>query len=165
MLKIAIEKIEFDSEQCSLRASGKNVEENEHIRRGQYHTIEIEVSRPIQIEKQYCWDSIFLNRVAEACNPGANADLAALVMHEGLAHLCVLTNSLTLTKARIEKRIPKKKAMNASQQNAMNRFFEEIYTAIERHIDFNVVKAVLVGRFIFVYFLQLCSVNSYSVYM
>lgn len=32
MLKIAVEKVEFDAEQCCLRASGKNVEENEHIR-------------------------------------------------------------------------------------------------------------------------------------
>jgi protein pelota len=145
MLKIAVEKIEFDAEQCSLRASGKNVEENEHIRMGQYHTIEIEVSRSLQIEKQYAWDSIFLGRVKEACNPGANADLAAVVMQEGLAHVCLLTKSLTLTKARIERRIPKKNQIGHKDSTAMSKFFDEIYTAIERHIDFNVVKAVLVG--------------------
>lgn len=50
---------------------------------GQYHTIELETSRPVQIEKEYCWDFIFLDRVKEACDPGANADLAAVVMHEG----------------------------------------------------------------------------------
>ncbi|CAM9164047.1 unnamed protein product, partial [Ectocarpus fasciculatus] len=145
MLKIAVEKVEFDAEQCCLRASGKNVEENEHIRMGQYHTIEIEGSRPLQIEKQYTWDSIFLDRVKEACNPGANADLAAVVMQEGLAHLCLLTKSLTLTKARIERRIPKKKLGDHGQGSAINKFFDEIYTAIERHVDFNVIKAVLVG--------------------
>lgn len=32
MLKISVEKIEFDAEQCALRVSGKNVEENEHVR-------------------------------------------------------------------------------------------------------------------------------------
>ena len=168
MLKIAVEKVEFDAEQCCLRASGKNVEENEHIRvgalviiverslcltvyvlmcqMGQYHTIEIEGSRPLQIEKQYTWDSIFLDRVKEACNPGANADLAAIVMQEGLAHVCLLTKSLTLTKARIERRIPKKKQGDHGQSSALNKFFDEIYTAIERHVDFSVIKAVLVGR-------------------
>ncbi len=31
-IKICVEKIEFDQEQCSLRVSGKNIEENEHVR-------------------------------------------------------------------------------------------------------------------------------------
>lgn len=116
------------------------------LKMGQYHTIELETTRPVQIEKEHCWDSIFLDRVKEACNPGANADLAAIVMHEGLAHVCVLTKALTLTKARIERRIPKKRPGDRGQTSAMNKFFDEIYTAIERHIDFSVIKAVLVGR-------------------
>jgi stalled ribosome rescue protein Dom34 len=31
-LKIKMERIEFDSEQCSLRVTGRNVEENEFVK-------------------------------------------------------------------------------------------------------------------------------------
>ncbi len=75
---------------------------------GQYHTIEVETSRPVTIHKP-CWDSIFVERINEACNQGLNADVAAVVMHEGLAHVCLLTKSMTLTKARIERKMPKKR--------------------------------------------------------
>ena len=46
-LTIRVESIVFDSEQCSLRTSGRNIEESEHVKLGQYHTIEIEVSMVI----------------------------------------------------------------------------------------------------------------------
>ena len=51
-LKIEVVRIEFDVEQCSLRLNGRNVEENEHIKMGQYHTLEVEIAHPITIEKQ-----------------------------------------------------------------------------------------------------------------
>ena len=51
-LKIEVVRIEFDVEQCSLRLNGRNVEENEYIKMGQYHTLEVEIAHPITIEKQ-----------------------------------------------------------------------------------------------------------------
>ena len=106
-LKIQVEKIEFDAEKCALRLNGRNVEENEFVKMGQYHTIDLEAGRPFKIEK-LCWDSIFLERLEDACDPSKKAELVALVMQEGLAHLCLVTSSMTLTRAKIEKRIPKK---------------------------------------------------------
>ena len=68
-LKIEVERIEFDAEQSSLRVSGRNVEENEHVKMGQYHTILLRKDLPFSIEKE-CWDSIFMERLNEACDPG-----------------------------------------------------------------------------------------------
>jgi protein pelota len=31
-LTLRMERIEFDSEQCSLRVTGRNIEENEHVK-------------------------------------------------------------------------------------------------------------------------------------
>lgn len=44
-LTIRVENLEFDSEQCSLRTTGRNVEESEHVKMGQYHTIKIELAQ------------------------------------------------------------------------------------------------------------------------
>ena len=76
-LKIKVERVEFDAEKCALRVSGKNVEENEFVKMGQYHTLELEIDRPFKIEKT-CWDSIFLERLEEAADPGKKADLAVV---------------------------------------------------------------------------------------
>ena len=110
-LKICAERVEFDAEQCSLRINGKNVEENEHVKLGQYHTIDLEMSRPFSIEK-HCWDSIFLDRLQEACDPGQKAEVAVVVMQEGLANVCLVTSSMTLVKMKIERNIPRKLQIN-----------------------------------------------------
>jgi protein pelota len=74
---------------------------------GQYHTMDIELNQSIKLEKE-CWDVIALERLSEACDPAAKADLAAIVMQEGLANLCLITSSMTICKAKIERRMPKK---------------------------------------------------------
>ena len=53
--------MEFDAEQCSLRLNGINRKENEHIKLGQHHTIELELNRPVHIHKEN-WDSVDLVR-------------------------------------------------------------------------------------------------------
>ena len=58
-LTIEVVKVEFDAEQCSLRLNGINRKENEHIKLGQHHTIELELNRPVHIHKEN-WDSVDL---------------------------------------------------------------------------------------------------------
>jgi protein pelota len=144
VLKIAVERVEFDAEQCSLRVNGKNVEENEHVKLGQYHTIDLEMSRPFSIEKT-CWDSIFIERLNEACDPGQKAEVAVVVMQEGLANVCLVTSAMTITKVKIERNIPRKMTINQAHDKARVRFFEEVYEAIQRHVNFDVIKVVIVG--------------------
>lgn len=97
-------------EQCSLRLNGPNVKENEHIRMGQYHTLEVEIDRPIKITKE-CWESVHIDLLEEVSDPMKKADVAAIVMQEGLAHVCLIRSAMTKTLARIEKAMPKKKAV------------------------------------------------------
>lgn len=40
---------------------------------------------------------------------GKTADLAAVVLQEGLAHVCLVRQSMTITKAKIEVPIPRKR--------------------------------------------------------
>mmetsp|Transcript_21720 Transcript_21720/g.18724 ORF Transcript_21720/g.18724 Transcript_21720/m.18724 type:complete len:282 (+) Transcript_21720:497-1342(+) len=66
-------------------------------------------------------------------------------MDEGLANLCIVTNMTTLTKARIEKNIPKKFSGIFHYEKAIKQFFETILQAIINSIDFNVVKAFVIA--------------------
>lgn len=143
-ITIKVEKIEYDSEKSTLRLSGKNVQESEYIKMGQYHTVSLELNQAIVIRKS-CWDSIFIERLNEACNPASKAEIAAIVMQEGLAHICLLTQAMTITKLRIERNIPKKSQMNQNHNKSIIRFFEDIYEGIKKSINFDMIKVVLIG--------------------
>ena len=46
---------------------------------GAYHTLEIELQRPFSLHKQ-AWDLLDLERIKQACDPAASADLAAVLI-------------------------------------------------------------------------------------
>lgn len=144
-LKILVERVEFDADQCSLRLNGKNIEESEHLKLGQYHTLDIEIGKPFSITKD-CWDSLYVQQLEDACNPAKIAEIAAIVMQEGLAHVCLITNTMTLTKAKIERSVPKKKLNSTAADKSREKFFVDICEAVKRHVDFSIVKVVLIGR-------------------
>jgi protein pelota len=68
---------------ASLQISGRVASENQHVKMGAFHTLDIEVSRDVRIIKDE-WDSIALSAVKEACVPGRGAEVGAIVCGEGL---------------------------------------------------------------------------------
>lgn len=142
-LTIQVDKVDFDSAAGSLRLSGKNIAENKYVKLGAYHTIEIEVNRKISIAKA-CWDTIFIKRLEDATDLAKSADLAAIVLSEGHGHLCLVTQHMTIEKQKFEKSIAKKRYAESHEKD-LNKFFESIVQGILRHIDFSVVKCILVA--------------------
>jgi len=143
-LTIEVTKLEFDSESLHVRISGPNRAESEHVRMGAFHTLTLELDRNFSIEKQ-CWDQVYLDRIEEACNPERGAEVACVVMSAGLAHVCLVTGSVTVTKARIEVNIPKKRTGSTAHSKSLTKFYEAVYRAILTHITFDKIKCVLLG--------------------
>jgi protein pelota len=144
MLTIQVKKVEFDPDALEVRLSGTVQSENESVRMGAHHTLTLELNQKFSIEKE-CWDIIYLDLIEEAVNPDRQAEIAAVVMQMGLAHVCLVTGALTITKARIDVNIPKKRTGSSANAKATTKFFEAVYQAILRHIDFDKVKVVLIG--------------------
>jgi stalled ribosome rescue protein Dom34 len=65
VLKIGVEKIEFDEKKNKLRLNGRIVEAPEEISKGDYHTIEVGVGLVLKIEKQE-WSVEQLKRLEKA---------------------------------------------------------------------------------------------------
>ena len=99
---ISIQIIPYICYYLQLRLKGRNVEENQHVKMGAYHTIDVEAQRKFTLSKQGGWDSVALDRVDEACDPARTADLAAIVMQEGLANICLVTSSMTVQKQKVK---------------------------------------------------------------
>jgi len=49
-----------------------------------------------------------MERLEIATDPRRTADVAAIVMQEGLATLCLITPGMTVTRAKIDMQIPRK---------------------------------------------------------
>ncbi|KAJ3190284.1 hypothetical protein HDU85_000579 [Gaertneriomyces sp. JEL0708] len=145
VLTIKVEDVEFDTQACMLRVAGRNVEENKFVKMGAYHTIDLELNRKFSLTKVE-WDFISLERIEEACNVANRAEIAAVVLEEGLANLCLITESMTIIRQRIESNIPRKrKGSTTNHDKGLQRFFDQIYQAILRHVNFDIVKVLILA--------------------
>lgn len=144
-LTIRVESIDFDTQACVLRLKGRNIEENQYVKMGAYHTLDLELNRKFQLCKPE-WDTIALERIDMACDVTQSADVAAVVMQEGLAHVCLITASMTLVRSKIEVSIPRKRKGNVQQhEKGLSKFYESVMQGILRHVNFDVVKCVLIA--------------------
>ncbi|KAL2549124.1 Protein PELOTA 1 [Forsythia ovata] len=144
-LEIKVEAVEYDKEGSVLRIRGKNILENEHVKIGAFHTLEIEQHRPFVLRKEF-WDSLALEVLHQASDPTASADLAVVLMQEGLANILLVGKSVTTTRSRIETSIPRKHGPGiAGYDKALNKFFDNVLQAFLKHIDFKVVRCAVIA--------------------
>lgn len=112
---------------------------------GAYHTLDLELNRKFELIKPE-WDSIQLERIEMACDITQHADLGAVIMQEGLAHICLIQSSMTIVRSKIDMNIPRKRKGNVSQhEKGLHKFYDAVVQGINRHINFDVVKCVLIA--------------------
>lgn len=140
-----MEKVEYDAESNVVKVKGKTIEENKHVRKGQYHTLDLELNKKFYLTKPV-WDSWVNTQLNNACDAARNAEVAVVIMQEGLAFVCLLTTNMTIQKAKIEVNIPRKRKNFCSQhQKGMGDFYEQIMQAMLRHIKFDVIQCIVIA--------------------
>ncbi|WWD02790.1 mRNA surveillance protein pelota [Kwoniella europaea PYCC6329] len=131
---------------ASLQISGKVVEENEFVKLGAYHTLDLEANRDFRLTKTSGWDSIALERIQESTQEGRGAELGAIVCGEGTAAICLLSEHMTTVRQRIEVSVPRKrKGGTSGHEKAMENFLSTVYQAILRLIPYQDLKAVVIA--------------------
>ncbi len=144
-LTVAVEAVEYDAAGASLRLRGRNLAESEHVKLGAYHTLELEPQRAFTLEKD-AWDALDAERLRQAADPAASADLAVLLVAEGFAQLLLVGRTCTPTRARVEVPLPRKRgAAAAGYDKALATFHERCLAAVLRHVDWGVVKCLVVA--------------------
>ena len=61
-LTISVETIEYDTFACQVRFKGRNVQENQFVKMGAYHTIDLQLNQKFTLSKEK-WDSVALDRL------------------------------------------------------------------------------------------------------
>ena len=141
-----VETIDYDGDGEAIRVKGRNTSETEHVKLGAYHTLDVDVGRAVKIEKHE-WDAVDVARLREAADPAASADLAVLLITEGLANLALVGASVTAHRAKVEKAMPRKRrsAAAAGYDKALETFHKNVFAAVERHVDFQKIKCLVVA--------------------
>jgi len=158
-LEVRCSKVEYDagiagagegsSVGGTLRVSGRVCREKRVVKMGAHHTLEFGVGRSVSVTKGSTgdggrgqeeagdgWGRMELERIRRASDPRAGADVAVLVMQEGVATLCLVGGTLTHVCAKVECSIPKKHGAAAAegQRKAMAKFFGQVARALGSHV-------------------------------
>lgn len=146
-MTLRVTRVEFDPEAAELRVSGTTLSEHAGVRLGSAHTFLLELHRPIRLRKP-CWDSVALEQLAEAeADPATKSELAVVLMQQGLATLCHVTDGMSLVRGRCEASIPRRgsAAMAAAAVKALERWREQVLATVLRCLDFERVKCVVLA--------------------
>lgn len=117
-LEIRVRKLDFDSQSSKLHVSGQIVNETQHTKVGQFHTLDLELNRNFTLEKEVGssgegvgWDSIAVEMLKDAVDEGGKrrAEAVAIVMQEGIAHICFIGQFQTILKQKVEMSVPRKR--------------------------------------------------------
>ena len=144
ILTIKVEDIDYDQVEGTIRFKGKNVSENENISIGQFQAAEISKGSSFSLYKKY-WDEINIETLKAATDSSITADVAAIIMEEGVAHLYFITNNLTTLKGKITQSIPKKRTGSTGHDKSKKEFYSKILNQLVSQINFTSIKCVIVA--------------------
>ncbi|KAI5449125.1 Translation factor pelota [Naganishia albida] len=131
---------------ATLQINGQVTSENDYVKLGAYHTLDLEANRDFRLYKASGWDSVSLERIEEATKEGRGADVGAIVLGEGHAAICLLSEHMTVIRQRIDTSVPRKRAGAASaHEKAMEKFFAAVYAAALRHLPYQTLRAIVIA--------------------
>ncbi|ODN79875.1 mRNA surveillance protein pelota [Cryptococcus amylolentus CBS 6039] len=131
---------------ASLQISGQVVQENEFVKMGAFHTLDLEANRDFRLSKAIGWDSIALERIQESTQEGRGAEVGAIVCGEGTAAICLLSEHMTTVRQRIDMPVPRKrKGGTSGHDKAVDNYHSTVYNAILRLIPFQSLKAIVIA--------------------
>ncbi|KAG7833041.1 hypothetical protein KL943_004489 [Ogataea angusta] len=142
-LSLSVESVDFTPSDEVMRIKGRTVEQHEDVPQGSYHTAELEFNQKFTLYKND-WDDISLDLVNKSCSIEAKAEIGAVVLQEGVAHLCLITENMTILRSKIDKSIPKKKRGDSSAHDkALDKFMETVADSVIRNFNIDKLQVIL----------------------
>lgn len=117
-LEVRVKNLDFDPQSSQLHVGGQIINETQHTKIGQHHTLDLELNRNFTLEKEIGssgegvgWDSIAVQMLKDAVDESGNrrAEAVAVVMQEGVAHICFIGQFQTILKQKVEMSVPRKR--------------------------------------------------------
>ncbi|RHZ68117.1 putative translation factor pelota [Aspergillus thermomutatus] len=147
-LEIRVKSLDFDPQSSQLHVGGTIVNETPHTKVGQHHTLDLELNRNFTLEKEIGadgegigWDSIAVQMLKDAVDESGKrrAEAVAVVMQEGLAHICFIGQFQTILKQKVEMSVPRKRqgGGGGDHDKGMSKFYQVTLDTLLRQMEFN----------------------------
>ncbi|GFF55622.1 protein dom34 [Aspergillus udagawae] len=147
-LEIRVKSLDFDPQSSQLHVGGTIVNETPHTKVGQHHTLDLELNRNFTLEKEIGangegvgWDSIAVQMLQDAVDESGKrrAEAVAVVMQEGLAHICFIGQFQTILKQKVEMSVPRKRqgGGGGDHDKGMSKFYQITLDTLLRQMEFN----------------------------
>jgi protein pelota len=142
-LTIRVTSTDFDIGSGQLHVAGRIAVENSEVKMGSHHTLDLELNRKFTLEKgdgdgdgDGGWDSVALEMLREACETERRAELWAIVMGEGVANICLITEHQTILRQRVEVPVPRKRRGGMDgHDKGMDKFYSTTLSTLLRQVD------------------------------
>lgn len=135
-LTIKVVKLEFDAAGNQLQVNGRVTVQNPLVPQGSFHTLDLELNRPFTLEKAEGWDSIALQQLKDATDVSKSTSaLWAVMMQEGVANICLVTDYQTKIVQHISSPVPKKRSIGSDYEKAIVRFHKLVFDTLSRHME------------------------------
>lgn len=85
-----------------------------------------------------------MNLLRELSEITNNAENAAIIMDEGVAHLCYIKPSVTLLRHKVDKNVAKKSSGESIHKKSLDKFLVECYS-LYKMIDFTKIKCLVIA--------------------
>ncbi|PLW43512.1 hypothetical protein PCASD_06775 [Puccinia coronata f. sp. avenae] len=132
---------------ASLHLSGQISKQNEHVKLGAFHTLDLEPEREFTIIKgPDGWDSLHVQRLADATDASKSAEVGAILADDsGRATICLIGAHTTLIKQRIEVPLSKAKKPGQASDKSLDKYYKQIYDAVVKHFNFSLLRMVIIA--------------------
>ncbi|KIW11068.1 mRNA surveillance protein pelota [Exophiala spinifera] len=144
-LTIRVKSLDFDPQAGQLHVLGQIARENRFTKIGQFHTLDLELNRNFTLEKEVegphggeGWDSVARAQLEEAIDPSKGTEAVAVVMQEGLANICFITQYQTVLRQRVEVSVPRKRTgagRSADHDKGLEKFFGTVLDTLSRQLE------------------------------
>ncbi|OEH74152.1 cell division related protein [Cyclospora cayetanensis] len=143
-LSIKVSSCEFEGTSARLRISGHICEETPYAKMSAHHTLEVGVTDEVCLVKEE-WDAQHEEQMKEATNAAGKAEALVLLLQAGLANLLCVSSQLSRRLALVEMPLPKNRNVYSGYAKALSRFFKETADALYLHVDWGLLKALVIG--------------------
>lgn len=146
VLCLEVERVDVDLTTETINFKGKNRTENKHVKLGSYHTSTIEIGQAFKIYKDE-WDKIALDRIQKSCEIREKAEIAAVLVQEGLCNICLITDFSTCVVQTIHTNIPKKRRgiPSSNYERILERFYQSCLEAMTKWLNLDKLKVVIIA--------------------
>ncbi|MEN2495653.1 MAG: hypothetical protein MHMPM18_000249 [Marteilia pararefringens] len=144
-ITIAVKNIDYDIECNTIKLNGTNCVQNEFIKLGAYHSITIEPNRSFKMKKEH-WDHVDNELLNQMKDLSKKHSVAAIVLEEGVAHICLVKSSSCQMLSKISHSIAKKhKIFTGKYSDSLEQFYSLIVDQIFKLYDLKALKCIVLA--------------------